>query len=237
MTESLRVSRVAAPIRQQAAQNLRNAILEGRLRPGQRLVERELCEVMEVSRTSIREALRQLESEGLVVNVPYRGPVVRKLTRREAENIYQIRGVLEALAARLFVANASDADVAALEQAMDALEEACRTGTPRDLVKLKDEFYEILLRGCGNETVYELLNTLHARVALLRATSLGRPGRPVESVKEIRDIVSAIKGRDGELAARACERHVENAASVAIEALYENEDGDESESPGDAGPR
>ena len=97
------IPKLAAPLRQQVLDELRQSIIAGRLNPGERLIERELISMMGVSRTVIREALRQLESEGLVAIVPNKGPIVRTLTLEEARDLYAIRAVLEGLAARLFV--------------------------------------------------------------------------------------------------------------------------------------
>src|SRR5689334_22743137 len=95
------IQKFAAPLRQQVDDGLRQAIISGRLAPGARLTERELTEMMGVSRTVIREALRQLESEGLVAIIPHKGPVVRALSLDEARDLYSIRAVLEGFAARL----------------------------------------------------------------------------------------------------------------------------------------
>ena len=97
---------------------VRQAIVDGQLSPGQRLTERELTDRMEVSRTLVREALRQLESEGLITVVPNRGPVVSRVTPEQAEGIYQVRCVLEGLASELFAAHASEEDQRALRQAL-----------------------------------------------------------------------------------------------------------------------
>src|SRR5580700_12350536 len=109
------VPRSAAPLRRQVLDELRQSIIAGRLRPGARLVERELIAMMGVSRTVIREALRQLESEGLVAIVPNKGPIVRTLTVEEARDIYAIRAVLEGLAARLFTEQADQTQISRLE--------------------------------------------------------------------------------------------------------------------------
>src|SRR5688572_2426760 len=106
---ALDIERHAAPLRLKVEEVLRQAIIDGRLAPGERLTERRLTEMTGVSRTLIREALRQLESQGLVSLIPNKGPVVRELTAAEGRDLYAIRGVLEGLAARFFVQNA-DAD-------------------------------------------------------------------------------------------------------------------------------
>jgi DNA-binding transcriptional regulator YhcF (GntR family) len=115
----LAVRALAAPLRQQVVDRLRAAVIAGDLAPGQRLTERELIDRVGVSRTVIREALRQLESEGLVETVPNKGPVVRALSRAEAVDLYRIRASLEALAARLFIERAPP-------EAMDRLAAALR---------------------------------------------------------------------------------------------------------------
>jgi DNA-binding GntR family transcriptional regulator len=99
-------------LRHQVEHVLRQAIVSGRLAPGARLIERELCESLSVSRTSIREALRRLEAEKLVRIVPHKGPMVAVMTRQEASELYAIRGLLEGFAAAGFTRHADDASVA-----------------------------------------------------------------------------------------------------------------------------
>lgn len=218
---SMRVAPVAAPVRQQVAEVLRAAITSGRFRPGQRLVERDLCELTGVSRASVREALRQLESEGLIRNLPNRGPSVSLLSREDATSIYQIRGALEALAAQLFAANASDSQIAELDAAVRALEQAYRAGEIELIVEAKRRFYEVLLEGSGNNIVASVLNTMNARITMLRRVSLASPERWPSSIREIRAVLRAIKQRDPDAASKASLRHVEQAAEVALASLSE----------------
>src|SRR3954453_2834497 len=113
----VQVNRVAAPVREQVVDQLRQAIVEMRLKPGQRLVERELIEQTGVSRTTIREVLRQLTAEGLVMTIPQKGAVVMVPSAQEAADLYEVRATLEALAGRRFVRNADDAAIKALRKA------------------------------------------------------------------------------------------------------------------------
>jgi DNA-binding GntR family transcriptional regulator len=219
MPESMRVARVAAPVREQALANLRMAITNGDLRAGDRLVERDLCERLGVSRTSVREALRQLESEGLVAMVPAKGPIVARLSVEQAVQIYEVRAALEALAGRCFCERATERDLAALIAAVDAIARAVDDGDPRQVLAAKDRFYTVLFDGSGNAVIQQMLRPLHARVTLLRATSLADAGRPAEALAEIRQIVEAIVARDADAAAKACATHVQRAAQVALAAL------------------
>ncbi|MCU0591978.1 MAG: GntR family transcriptional regulator [Desulfobacterales bacterium] len=224
MNSSMRISAQAAPIRQQTLSKLRQAILEGRFQPNERLYEQKLCELIGVSRTSVREALRQLETEGLVCIIPNRGPIVTKLTPQNALDIYQVREQLEGLAASLFAQRADASMVHALEQSVERLRGCLLKKDVREYLKSKHEFYDILLKGCGNDVVYAILNSLLARITFLRSTSLSRPHRPLESLGEIEKIVAAIKRQDSVGAFEASREHIRNAAALALQKLGEDPD-------------
>src|SRR3712207_5004872 len=156
------IDRAAAPLRRKVLETLRAAIVDGRLAPGARLVERELIDRMAVSRTVVREALRQLESEGLIEVMPHKGAVVRELTLAEANDLYAIRAVLEGLAARLFVENASSAEVEALERALADTVAAYAGGEPAAISDAKSRFYDLLFRGSGSPTLWAMIGSLGA---------------------------------------------------------------------------
>ncbi|MGE0151532.1 MAG: GntR family transcriptional regulator [Reyranellaceae bacterium] len=212
----MKISSVAAPVRQQVAASFRNAILNGRFQPGVRLIEKELCELTGASRTSVREALRQLETEGLVEVLPNKGPIVASISAKQARSLYQVRAALESLAGDLFARNATDAQMARLEAAVEEVAQAYDNGDIDLMLKAKDGFYGILLEGADNEIVPSFLGMLQARVSLLRRVSLGTPARLAASIGEIRVILAALQRRDPQAAAEACRRHVENAAEAAL---------------------
>jgi DNA-binding GntR family transcriptional regulator len=218
---SLRIEPVAAPVRQKVVEVLRAAITGGRFAPGARLTERQLCELTGVSRVSVREALRQLESEGLIEIQPNRGPLVSRLTRRDAESLYEMRGALEALAARLFAARATRAQVAELEAAVKVLQAAYKSRKVENIVQAKRRFYDVLTEGSGNSMIGPALSTMYARINQLRRISLSSPRRAPQSMREIRAIVAAIKRRDADAAYAASLRHVEQAAKAALGNLPE----------------
>jgi DNA-binding GntR family transcriptional regulator len=212
----MRISSVAAPVRQQVLASFRSAILSGRFQPGDRLIEKDLCDLTGASRTSVREALRQLETEGLVELVPNRGPIVASIDPTQARSIYQVRSALESLAGSLFAANATDAQIRRLEIAVTNLAGAYREGRIEAILEKKEIFYAILLEGAGNEIVPSLLRMMHARISLLRRVSLGKSKRLSASIKEIRGILKAVKARDPKAAAEACRLHVQRAADAAL---------------------
>lgn len=223
---SLRVGRVAAPLREQVTDVLREAILDFRLRPGERLVERDLIEKTGVSRATIREVLRQLTAEGLVTVIPQRGAVVVELTRKEAADLYEVRTMLEGLAARLFAERASDEQVAELRAQIDGMRTAFDQLDSADqriqtMLDVKDRYYDVFLEGCGNEQIRRIHEGLQARVRLMRATSLGRPDRPSQTLTEIDAVVTAIEARDPAAAEKAAKTHVERAAEQGLEGLMQ----------------
>src|ERR1700742_2706582 len=213
--------RIAHPpnLREQVAEKIRDAIVGGTFPPGMRLIERELCERLGVSRSSIREALRQLEVDGLVTNPPNRGPTVTVIDAGTAQSIYQVRSALESLAARLFVRNATAAHAAALSDAVDRLADAYASGSLSRTLPAKSAFYQALFDGAGNPVITDVLRTLNSRISQLRGTSLSSPNRLTESIAEIRTLQNALISRDEEAAARACEDHIAKAAHAALQAL------------------
>jgi DNA-binding GntR family transcriptional regulator len=216
---ALRVERTPALIRSQVLENLRQAILDRRLAPGQRLIERELVELTGVSRTSVREALRELAAEGLVTAIPNKGTVVTSVSAEEARQLYQVRSVLEALAGRLFVEHAGAAQRKALVRALERVERQFVKGSA--ILAAKDAFYDVLFEGGGNDALRSVVGSLHARVSVLRSLSLSVPGRLQHSVEELRAIVDAVQANDADAAAAACARHVEEAGRAGLLALSE----------------
>ncbi|WP_161141981.1 GntR family transcriptional regulator [Propylenella binzhouense] len=223
------IQKAAAPLRRQVVDALRVSIVNGRLPPGSRLVERELIDQMGVSRTVIREALRQLESEGLIDVVPNKGAVVRKLTLAEAKDLYSIRAVLEGLAARFFVENADERARRQLAEALEQTVLAYEEGDPQTVLETKNRFYEVLFRGAQSETLRSMIDSLHARIWRWRALGLAHPqrspGRSQESIDNLRTLVRAIDAGDSEGAEAVARSEVMKAAVEAMRLLAEAGEG------------
>jgi DNA-binding GntR family transcriptional regulator len=216
----LAVRATAAPLRQQVVDRLRSAVIAGDLAPGQRLTERELIDRVGVSRTVIREALRQLESEGLVETVPNKGPVVRALSRSEAVDLYRIRASLEALAARLFIERAPPSTTERLGSALQDVEAAYRAGEAEGILAAKNRFYAVLFDGAGSDVLSSMLSGLHARIWRWRSVGLSHadrsPARSAEAIGSLRSIVAAIRAGDAAAAEQAIR---EDTAAAAREVM------------------
>nr|WP_278116423.1 GntR family transcriptional regulator [Mesorhizobium sp. WSM4875]WIE94796.1 GntR family transcriptional regulator [Mesorhizobium sp. WSM4875] len=205
-------------VQQQTAEKLREAILTGVFKPGDRLLEAELCEMLGVSRPSVREALRSLEAERLVSIVPNKGPHIPVLTWERATEIYKVRALLEGEAASLAAQFATDVSIKKMRVALNVFEKAARGADAAAEVSSTADFYAEILRSCANSIIEEMLSGLLARVNYLRARSMSMPGRAKVSLKEMKAILEAIESRDGEAARRAAIYHVEQAYASAHEA-------------------
>jgi DNA-binding GntR family transcriptional regulator len=221
LDDDLQITGQVVTVRALVEERLRTAIVTGRFQPGQRLPERELCELTGAARTSVREALRQLESEGLVATVPHRGPSVSVITPEEARELYELRAVLEGHAGRRCAERGSPAHHAALDEAVRKTERAAAAGDGRGVMGASAAIYEALMDGAGNATARQMLDVLHNRLALLRFGSVHQPGRMRGSAAELRAIADAVLARDGGAAERACIRHIEAAAELALRVLAE----------------
>ena len=216
--DSLRVA-VAMPLRDKVADRMRMAISEGTFRPGERLRERDVCELLGVSRTSVREALRQLESEGLVLNLPNKGPTVSSIDSTNFENIYETRAVLEGLIGRLFARRAPEKVMERLKAAFERMAEAYAVGVVPDMVAAKSDLYTVLLEGAANDVAAAALRAIHIRAMHLRALSLSQPGRADKSIQEVRRFIELIAKRDEEGAWAAAVEHIRNAGAATLKTL------------------
>ncbi|MBB5751422.1 GntR family transcriptional regulator [Prosthecomicrobium pneumaticum] len=215
---SLRVQSLPG-LREQVTERLRTAIATGRFPPGARLVERELCALLGVSRTSLREALRELQADGLVTLQPNKGLSVAIVTAEIARSIYEVRAMLEGLAARLFARNASAAQIAAIGASVERLADIYAAFDAEAFIAAKAEFYEILLEGAGNPVAADMLRRVHTRVSQLRVVSVSSPERAAQSLAELRAFVAALAARDEQRAWQLCLAHVKAAAEAALKVI------------------
>lgn len=225
MAPLLEITKLAAPLRQQAENAIRQAIVDGHFVPGQRITERELTISLGVSRTLVREALRQLESEGLISVIPNRGAVVSELSPGEIEDLYAIRAVLEGLAARSFAEKANAESLRRLGEAQAAAIAAYRANDAESALQAKNRFYEILVAGAGSASLSEMLATLHSRIKQWRAVGMTHPHRSPERSKEAIDglklIGSAIASRDAAAAEAATRDEARRGAAALLRLLSE----------------
>ncbi|MDQ6523910.1 GntR family transcriptional regulator [Nocardioides sp. LHD-245] len=211
----------AAPVRQEVVRAVRQDIVQLELRPGQRLAEPMLCERYGVSRTVVREALRQLESEGLITLLPNRGAIVTLLTRCDIIALYEVRACLEGLMGECFAARATAEQAGGLAAHLQRMDREFLPGDLAARVALKDEFYERMLTGAENAVLRENLERLHLRIGMFRHFAFTDDERVRLSLDELRRIVDAAAVRRHPADAReACAAHIKRAGELAV-AEYE----------------
>jgi len=211
-----RINFEAAPLRMRIIDSMRGAIEQGVLKPGERLVEKDLCEQLGVSRTSLREALRELEAEGVIAQLGARGLTVVKIERRDADNIYRIRADLEALIFQQFLENATDAQVTEAATQCDRIIASYEAGEFLPIVEAKRRFYAFICEVARNQIALELLQRLTLRTAQLRRQSVVRKERQAQSIREMTALRDALKARDADATRSIARSHVEHAAVSAL---------------------
>lgn len=194
------IARDAAPLRAQAHLYLRDKIIRGDYKQGARIKERELIETLGVSRTVIREVIRQLETEKLITVEPQVGPRVRIMSASEAYEIYLIRATLEKLAVSLFIENQSEKTLKKLKDSFRQLETSLKKSSPDLIIKQKNKFFEIIYLYAGNQVLSGLIDTLTCQSWRWRTLGLTHPNRDPKrqqrSLKNLSKLYQAILQKD-----------------------------------------
>lgn len=212
---AIRVERPTKTLRELALDKVRDAIVDGYFRPGDRLVERDLCAQLGVSRTIVREVLRHLESEGLVANLPNKGPIVAMLDLDEARQIYEIRGALEGMAARLCAERRDPAIVEALEASLNGIRESYVSKDMPGVLAHTSAFYQTLFSKVDRHVAWGVVNLLTVRINHLRSMTIKTKSRDIEGPAQMEKIVEAIRKGDGDAAYKAAHDHVKSACAIA----------------------
>lgn len=203
-------------VRDSAVRMLRNAIIKGEIKAGTRLIERELCEALGVSRGSVREVIRQLEAERLITVEPRKGPIVASLSPKQISDIYDIRMMLEAHVAQCFTRVATDPQIEALREIYEKLRRAIHAHDRANILALIQDFNIYMTEVVDNEAIRDTLGFLNARIASVRATAVEEPGRIDTFKSELDDIFNAIVARKPKLAMKAMEAYVRAARDSAL---------------------
>jgi DNA-binding GntR family transcriptional regulator len=200
-------------------EKLREAIISGKLAPGERLSEETLADSLQVGKVALREALRRLETDGYVTFLPNNEVAVSKLTREDVQDYYRIASVLEGLAARLAVETAQPEEIARLKELHLALKEASQK---RDLARYFDansNFHRFIAEIARNERLYRLIDQLRQEIQKTRILSLHLPQRLAYSMREHDQILDAFLKNNPQLAESTMVRHLNNQMETLVKAL------------------
>lgn len=210
------------PLREVVFETIRNAIISGSLKPGERLMEVQMAERLGVSRTPIREAIRKLELEGLVIMLPRKGAFVADLSVKDLTEVLEIRAALEGLAAGLAVARIDEKEIEELEEISMKFHKAVEGNNLEELVYWDIQFHEAIFRASGNERLIQLNNNLREQVQRFREMYLKEANRPKETLKEHYDLVEAISSRDISKAEKLARKHIETTENAILKMMEGN---------------
>ncbi|MBX3061392.1 MAG: GntR family transcriptional regulator [Anaerolineae bacterium] len=199
---------------------IREAILRGELEPGDRLLQEELAERFNTSSTPVREALRELEAEGILQHSPYRGVQIAEVRLEDVREIYMIRGVLEAMATRLAVPYLNSAHISRLREMQARTETHISAGEFKELRKLNYEFHMLIYLSAGMPQLLKIIKSLWTKFPWDTLHVL--PGRAVVSAREHIQIIQAIEDQDPKAAGQAMQAHIEHGAASLAEYVAQN---------------
>lgn len=191
-------------------ERIRKAIISGEYPPGQHLVERDLAQIFKVSRTPVREALRKLELERLVTTTAFKGVIVTDYSPAEVTEFFEIRSVLEGLAARRAATRRSGEELVILEECVEKSAVAVREGLLEELIYWNDQFHKTIGKASGSAKLNEMINSIRLQINLLRMTSL--ISRPDQNHEEHQNILWAIRRGYPDMAEALMKHHVANSA-------------------------
>lgn len=206
----------AKSLRQLAYDRIREGILSLELKPGEPLSENRLAQKLQISRTPVREALKQLERDGLLRFAPPKGAFVTELRSQDILEIYQVRESLEGLAARLAAEQMSDADIATLDEELNERYRQVKSDAWRDTFHDDRHLHEQIIKAAGNRRLAQFLTLLHDHMYRIWHLSPPEPDRLQITLDEHRAIIDALKARDGEAAAAAMVGHLRTARGRAL---------------------
>ena len=198
-----------SPIREEVFTMLREAILTGELRPGDRLIERELAEQLGVSRTPVREAIRKLELERLVTHIPRKGVIVSEISREDVVEIFDIRASLEGLIARQAAVRITLQGVNELQSALEPMDAAIANQELQRLNDLHEQFNDTVYQAADSPRLLEMINSLTDYVSRFTKVGYQSPGRLRDAQNEHRELVVSIANRDEDRAEQIAKLHIQ----------------------------
>ena len=222
-TSGIRVARPGKTLRELTLEKMRESILNSHFEPGERLVERDLCAQLGVSRTIVREVLRHLESEGLVANIANRGPIVAETSTAEAWQIYNIRAALESMAAGACAEIAGKNVVQTMSDALELIRQAYVAKDMPVVLEATTTFYKVMFEAAEQSMAWNIVSSLMIRINRLRSLTIADDKRNTDGPREMQAILDGIAARKPEEAAAAARRHVERAAEIARRILSQRD--------------
>lgn len=211
------------PLRDVVFNTLREAILKGELKPGERLMEIQLAERLGVSRTPIREAIRKLELEGLVLTFPRRGAEVAKMTEKNMREVLVVRKALEVLAVEIACEVITQPQIVELKEVAKAFEQSMKSKDLKKIAEADVRFHDLIYQSTGNHRLLQILNNLREQIYRYRIEYLKEESTYPSLLQEHQALIDGLKNKDKEFVKDIMKRHIENQERTVINIIREQE--------------
>lgn len=206
-------------LRERIVEFIKDSVTSGRLKPGERVPEQEIAESFGISRTPIREAFRQLETEGFLTFIPRKGAVVTHITAKDVSEFYSIKSLLEGYAARLASKKFVERDIKRLQTLNQHMERCAQKDDVKGFFKLDNQFHEVFLSACGNDKLSNLAHQIMQQFERFRVTALSVPGRMKTSIKQHMEIIAAFEAHNEARVEQLVRENAEMSAEILVEKL------------------
>ncbi len=211
------------PLRDVVFNTLRDAILKGELKPGERLMEMHLANKLGVSRTPIREAIRMLEQEGLAVTIPRKGAQVAKMTEKDLQDVLEVRDALDSLAVACACERMTREQFVELKEAMKAFEDATKSDDVRKIVETDEAFHDVIYAAAANPKLEEIINSAREQMYRYRYEYVKNPEVYTQLISEHKAIIDGFDRRDVEFLQKVMHAHLSNQINAVRVVIREQE--------------
>jgi DNA-binding GntR family transcriptional regulator len=213
-------------LRERIVEFIKDAVISGKLKPGERVPEQEIAKNFGISRTPIREAFRQLESEGFITVIPRKGAVVSPITGKDVKDFYTIKSLLEGYAAKMACPKFTEKEIKRLESLNQQMSRCAENGDVKTFFKHDDQFHDTFLKACGNDKLCLLVHQLVQQFERFRVTALTLEGRMEVSVKQHEEIITAFRKGDRELVEKLVRANAEMSAEFLVKEISKEKTGE-----------
>ena len=208
--------------KEKSYKGIKQAIISYEIKPGEPLIEKQIADKLGVSRTPVREALKELKSEGLVKIIPRKGAFVAEISSRDIEEIFLLREILECTAVKMAISRIKEEDLIEIESTFNSINDDIKGKNYKNILYADIKFHNFIVNSSGNRRLCQFLGMLNEQIYRLRKLSATVPSRLSSSLKEHEGILEALKKRDKDLAEQRLRQHIRNVKDKILDILQQH---------------
>ena len=208
--------------KEKSYKGIKQAIISYEIKPGEPLIEKQIADKLGVSRTPVREALKELKSEGLVKIIPRKGAFVAEISSRDIEEIFLLREILECTAIKMAISRIKEEDLIEIESSFNSINEDIKIKNYQNVLYVDIKFHNFIVDSSGNRRLCQFIGILNEQIYRLRYLSATAPSRLIKSRQEHEGILEALKKRDKDLAEQRLRQHIRNIKNNILDMLQQH---------------